>query len=339
MRSKSLCIAAFGGLTMALTFGASTASAGSCDARDSRCNPGHVYTQSPVQYAPVATHYGQPYDHLRRFEYVQAPQVNVTRIETGAPMASITDAPVHGWPGCGGAGEPVCRQNVPAPMPAPKPMSPVAQPLSIAPPPPPRVECVTPTRVVCVNQHAPRPMVNYVGKGYNQANFTSRTYGDTSFHTGEAYLPTSRVNRNPADRDAVLRSIGEPVVGQARLSHNVVSGSSYGSSSYSTSSMTTSVMADGTYWEKASGPTMVDGMPATQVLCKRQAPMVQKQLQVVRPVIGVRTPVPVYVQPQMPAGCAGPAPVAMPHMGAPRPMAPKPQMMGSSRYGSSSWTH
>ncbi len=79
--------------------------------------------------------------------------------------------------------------------------------------------------------------------------------------------------------------------------------------------MYTGIQSDGTYWEQVSGPTMVGGLPATQVICKRQAQVqyVQPQpVQVVNPVIGVPTPVPVPVQ--VPAMDCGPA--MMPHMGA-----------------------
>ncbi len=48
-----------------------------------------------------------------------------------------------------------------------------------------------------------------------------------------------------------------------------------------------SVGANGTYWEKVSGPTKLGGMNATQIICKRQLPQ-----RVVNPVVGVPVPVP-----------------------------------------------
>ena len=48
-----------------------------------------------------------------------------------------------------------------------------------------------------------------------------------------------------------------------------------------------SVGADGTYWEKVSGPTMMGDTVATQVICKRALPT-----QTVNPVVGVPVPVP-----------------------------------------------
>ena len=67
------------------------------------------------------------------------------------------------------------------------------------------------------------------------------------------------------------------------------------------------VAADGTYWEKVSGPTMMGDTVATQVICKRRL-----ETEVVNPVVGVPTPVP-YCGPEPhaahPAHAPAPAPV------------------------------
>jgi len=78
--------------------------------------------------------------------------------------------------------------------------------------------------------------------------------------------------------------MGQPPMGQAGapvLQHSGPMAGSYGSS----------VGHDGTYWEKVSGPTSFGNTVATSVICKRKLPT-----QVVNPVIGVPTPVPVPVQ-------------------------------------------
>ena len=49
--------------------------------------------------------------------------------------------------------------------------------------------------------------------------------------------------------------------------------------------------ADGSYWEKVSGPTAFGDTIATSVICKRKLPT-----KVVNPVVGVPVPVPVPVQ-------------------------------------------
>ena len=61
------------------------------------------------------------------------------------------------------------------------------------------------------------------------------------------------------------------------------------------------VAADGTYWEKVSGPTMMGDTLATQVICKRQL-----ETEIVNPVVGVPTPVPVDCGPA-PHPAHGPA--------------------------------
>ncbi|RKQ69361.1 hypothetical protein DES40_2161 [Litorimonas taeanensis] len=59
------------------------------------------------------------------------------------------------------------------------------------------------------------------------------------------------------------------------------------------------------YWEKVSGPRTIDGMMATQVICRRPAPQPVAQPQtyyrVVRPIVHVPVPVPTPVPAPMPA--------------------------------------
>ena len=54
------------------------------------------------------------------------------------------------------------------------------------------------------------------------------------------------------------------------------------------------VGADGTYWEKVSGPTAMGDTIATSIICKRKLPT-----RVVNPIVNVPVPVPVAV----PHGC------------------------------------
>ena len=80
------------------------------------------------------------------------------------------------------------------------------------------------------------------------------------------------------------------------------------------------VAADGTYWEKVSGPTRMGDTIATQVICKRSL-----QTEVVNPVVGVPTPVPVD---------CGPAP----HPAHGPIHAPAPQLHTQGLAGGH-WTH
>lgn len=74
------------------------------------------------------------------------------------------------------------------------------------------------------------------------------------------------------------------------------------------------------YWEKTSGATVVSGMPATQIVCRRAGTAATSQtVNVVRPVIGVPQPVPTAIPTCLPA---------------PGPVAPIVLPMPSSR-----WTH
>ncbi len=73
------------------------------------------------------------------------------------------------------------------------------------------------------------------------------------------------------------------------------------------------------YWEKTSGATVVSGMPATQIVCRRAGTAATNHtVNVVRPVIGVPTPVPTplpYCLPRQgviaPVASGGPVAMAM----------------------------
>ena len=67
------------------------------------------------------------------------------------------------------------------------------------------------------------------------------------------------------------------------------------------------------YWEKTSGATVVSGLPATQIVCRRAGTAATSQtVNVVRPVIGVPQPVPTAIPNCLPAPVA---PVVLPMAG------------------------
>ncbi len=81
-------------------------------------------------------------------------------------------------------------------------------------------------------------------------------------------------------------------------------------------SFTQPLAGGGDYWEKVSGPTVIGGFAATQIICRRQAPRpAPVRVQVVRPVIGVPVAVPTPIcAPRAVPACAqgfrcGPQPV------------------------------
>jgi hypothetical protein len=158
--------------------------------------------------------------------------------------------------------------------------------------------------------YAPRPapvqrLRTFTGSGYNPANFASRTYGNNAFTPGIANIPTSIVDRSP------ITHIGG--IPQARVnSVTTASRHTYAQQNVIGHRISSSVVhqapSAGGYWEKTSGPTMVGGMLATQIICRRQAPRpAPVRVNVVRPVIGVPTPVPTPL-PQI--GCVPAQPVA-----------------------------
>ncbi len=260
MRITRSILTVSGGLIMAGLAPVSFAGGG-CYGAANLCNPGINVTASPYVNQPMGINYAQPYDYLTSATYNQAPHMNVTRIETGAPRTTLDQAPGAYWGGC--AAGTYCGGPVAAPIAAPAPAA--YAPVAYAP-----------------TVSAPQ---TYVASGdYNPSNFASRQYGDASFVPGIAYLPSSYVERGTAERDAAVASTSY----RASTSHSTLSASSG-----------TSV---GGGWNRVSGPTMIDGMLATEILCKDEAPapvaVPQYQVQtqayrVVRPIVAVPYPVPV----------------------------------------------
>lgn len=106
---------------------------------------------------------------------------------------------------------------------------------------------------------------------------------------------------------------------QYQASNTFTSGNVIGHVSGGSYTVTTPGTPD--YWEKTSGATVVSGMPATQIVCRRAGTAATTHtVNVVRPVIGVPTPVPTPVPFCLPgqayfASMAPIAPGAMPMAG------------------------
>ncbi|MEE9346724.1 MAG: hypothetical protein V3U82_00920 [Robiginitomaculum sp.] len=232
-----------------------------CGTAASGCAPSVAYSSSPYQTAPMGVHYGQPYQHLRTVAFKQTPNVNVMRIQTGAPMAPLNRAPSNFWQNCGsnasGAPTPYCGVNAPRRM-APVPVA----------------------RPVMAMRPAP---VAYAAP---------RVYGDNTLTPGHAYVSHNTIVHRVA-----------PVM--AAPSYIPSYAPTY-SAPYSAPVASPSVSVQGPYasaggWKQVSGPTMIDGMLATKVVCKQPAPVAQapvmtmqtrqRAYQVVRPVVEVRYPV------------------------------------------------
>lgn len=247
------------------------------------CNPGvSVYGNSADPRANIGVYNSTPYGHLKTVQYQNTQNVNIMRVHSRAPAVALSDAPSAFTGGCTPTSTAYCRapQGTPVrvafnPAPAPAPV-----------------------------YHAPvpaAPRVTY-SSGYNAANFASRQYGSTDFVPGIAHVPTSIVDRSPITH---INGVPQPHVRSVTTANTSVvhSGHSYGSrtvmgghnviGSVVTGQYTYQPPGGGEmYWEKTSGPTIVDGLPATQIICRRQAPRpAPVNVRVVSPVIGVPTPV------------------------------------------------
>ena len=144
------------------------------------------------EFGPMTIRTEQPMGHLRSVNFQRSPNVTITRIHGMAPTAGLSDAPSGFTGGCHPTSTTYCRQdagrpvqvemNIPAPAPVP---------LALYSPPAPVVQ-------------APRTV--RIGGGYDPSKFAPRTYGDASLVPGIAYIPTSKVVRDPAAAQQVLNS-------------------------------------------------------------------------------------------------------------------------------------
>jgi hypothetical protein len=315
MRRQISILAVIGSL--GLTFGGQTALAGSCGtSMVQTCQAPMVYRpapppmvsncgnnavqscQTPVVYGPaprpqvdpVMVRSQAPMGHLRSVHFSGSPNVNITRIHSQQSGINLSDAPSSFSGGCMPHSTQYCRQGgVAAPQPV------IAAPLP-----------------------APAPV--------DMSKYQSRTYGSTEMVPGIAHIPTSIVDRDYDRAMAVLNSgpiPARPAVNGGTVPHPTMMGRSTTTTTVYQSSGTmqpitpprviqspapmmpqpiiaaplpapvmTQSQQTGGYWEKASGPTMVDGMQATQVICRRQAPMPA-------PIMAAPQP----ISPPMPVNC------------------------------------
>jgi len=277
------------------------------------CAPAAVNVQpgGADPLAPVNVYNTAPFGHLNYVQYKNTPNVNVMRVHSRAPAVKLSDAPTSFSRGCNSVSSGYCRSGAGTPV---------------------RVT-LNPRPVIA----APLPMPVRVAPSY-QADLTPRQYGSTAFVPGIAHVPTSIVDRSPITHiDGVpqprissvttapaMRPAPMPMAHRPAPHGNVIGQVNAGSYTYQPP-------GGGAYWEKTSGPTMVDGLPATQILCRRQAPRpAPVTVNVVRPVIGVPHPVPTAVPVRVAPVCA-PAP----HAAMRAPVMRQPAMAGgNSRYGS-----
>ncbi len=282
MRIKVSILAALSGLSLAVI--STPAMAGGCGyGAPVNCNAGvNVIPTEAPSFGPMTVANNNPLGHLRTINFQRSPHVSITRIHGMAPTASLADAPSGFTGGCHPSSTQYCRANA-------------GQPVS--------VQLNTPIAPAPVQQ-----LRTWVGKGYDPSKFAPRQYGDNTFTPGIAHIPTSIVDRSPINAQAALnsgRAVSQPIVSPSNYNFAAAPSASYATNNYASSAYGSqpsapvavgngiygsNVGADGTYWEKTSGPTMLGSAVATQVICKRQLPR-----QVVNPIINVPVAVPTPV--------------------------------------------
>lgn len=170
----------------------SAAFAGNCDQGQS-CDMGvNVINDYPPVFDAMTVRNTPPMAHLRSVQFQRAPNVSITRVHGMMPSAGLSDAPSAFSGGCHPESTAYCRQDAGTPvnvqMQAPRPA-----PIFTAPRPAPVVQ-------------QPAPLRQWIGGGFDPAKLAPRQYGEFTFTPGTAYLPTSRVVRDPAAAQAVLDS-------------------------------------------------------------------------------------------------------------------------------------
>ena len=316
MRIKVLKMAAVSSLSLLAS--AAPALAGGCMNGAPNCNMGvNVIPSAPAQFGPMTVHTAHPMGHLRNVDFQRAPNVSITRVHGMMPTASLSDAPSGFTTGCHPTSTQYCRSDVGTPV-SVEMMSPA--PVVAAP-------YVAPAPVISAPAQPVYTGRTFTGQGYDASKFQPRQYGDNTFVPGIAHVPTSYVDRSPENAQAVLnsgRAISQPLVSggmtpaygmQAPLqaapmrvavaprpvmaapmmsapmmSAPMMGGQATAPVLTENGTYASNVGADGTYWEKTSGPTMFGSTMATSVICKRKLPT-----QVVNPVVNVPYPVPTAV--------------------------------------------
>ena len=166
------------GLLAAPAFAGGNCASGNCT------TPVQVLPSYAPQFGPMTIRNENPLGHLRSVSFQRAPNVSITRIHGLGPTASLSDAPSGFTGGCHPSSTTYCRQNAGVPV---------------------QIELNAPITAP-VFQAPTAPVVVQTGGGYDASKFAPRTYGDASLVPGIAYLPTSKVVRDPAAAQQVLDS-------------------------------------------------------------------------------------------------------------------------------------
>lgn len=279
--------------------------------------PVHVLPSMAPQFGPLTIQNQNPLGHLSSINFQRAPHVSITRIHGLAPTAGLSDAPSGFTGGCHPSSTTYCRQGgniaasapvISAPAPvfsAPVVSAPVVSAPIVSAPAVSTPRVYGDTSVVPGIAYLPTSTVVRDPAAAQQVLDTGRAVPQPVVVPGTGTAPNlGMVRQNISFQNAPVFNSGGLAQSQGLVLAPTRQGPSFGQPSVPVlqqsgpfaGSFGSNVAADGTYWEKVSGPTAFGDTVATSVICKRQV-----QQRVVRPVVGV--PVPVRVPVTVPQTC------------------------------------
>lgn len=198
MPTKLISKALLGGLSAAI-MAAPAFAGGNCGGGNCAV-PVQVMPSYPPEFDAMTIRTENPMGHLRSVNFQRSPNVSIMRVHGMGPTAGLSDAPSGFTGGCHPTSTTYCRRDA-------------GQPVQL------QMNAPAPTYAPAPVMQAPaEPVTVRVGGGYDPSKFAPRTYGDASLVPGIAYLPTSKVIRDPAAAQQVLDS------GQTRPQDVVVPG-------------------------------------------------------------------------------------------------------------------
>lgn len=331
---KALLGTVSAGLMAAPAFAGGNCNSGNCAV------PVQVMPSFAPEFGPMTIRTQNPMGHLRSIDFQRAPNVSITRIHGMAPTAGLSDAPSGFTNGCHPTSTTYCRQDAGVPVqvqlnqPAPAPV------VQYSPPPAPVMAAPSEPRVVRIGggydpskftprvygdatlvpgiAHVPTSIVDRDPVRAQQVLDSGRTIPQPVVVPGTGTAPNMSMVARPAPMMAppmmprvhvmAPRFAAAPFMPVPVMGPMMGMGPRFGQagapilqqSGPMAGSFGSTVGADGTYWEKVSGPTAMGDTIATSIICKRKLPT-----RVVNPIINVPVPVPVAV----PQGCeTAPAP-------------------------------
>jgi len=330
MRIKVSVLAAVSGLSLAALSAPAFAGGCGYGASGNDCGAQVQHIPSaPAAFGPMTVRDVHPMGYLRSVNFQRSPNISITRVHGMGPTAGLSDAPSGFTNGCHPTSTQYCRSDAGTPVqvqlnPAPIVAAPYSAPVYQAP-----VQQLRtwtgggydpskfaprqygentftpgiahiPTSIVDRSpENADRALNS--GRAVPQAlangGYAPRYDAQPGYSANRVVLPGT-FNRSVTLPGTFNQSVTLPGTFSQGLSYSAptpafggVGGQATAPVAVGDGSFASNVGADGTYWEKTSGPTFFGDTLATTVICKRKLPT-----QTVNPVVpvpyGVPTPVP-----------------------------------------------